>query len=214
MKKLIALLVTLLLVVSSCSAGRYVSINNSEREFSAVEVLYNQHPELVPYYEAGVLKITSLREIRSEVGYTYDIRYKFVRKYLYDQERYQCLKEYYPELYDLYINGVINIRSVYRYVDDNLAIRHNVTYSRLYDYYYENVPLKEDIQEYFKREVLPYNKDAWIDKKKTKVGYEIPFTRYFYKYVAPESSDSILKRIKENESNIMDSLKRLLEEDI
>ena len=141
MKKFIALLVTLLLVVSSCSAGRYASINNPEREFSAVEVLYNQHPELVPYYEAGVLKITSLREIRSKVGYTYDIRYKFVRKYLYDQERYQCLKEYYPELYDLYINGVINIRSVYRYVDDNLAIRHNVTYSRLYDYYYENVPL-------------------------------------------------------------------------
>lgn len=141
MKKLIALLVTLLLVVSSCSAGRYVSINDSEREFSAVEVLYNQHPELVPYYEAGVLKITSLREVRSEVGYTYDIRYKFVRKYLYDQERYQCLKEYYPELYDLYINGVINIRSVYRYVDDNLAIRYQVTYSRLYDYYYENVPL-------------------------------------------------------------------------
>ena len=61
MKKLIALLVTLLLVVSSCSAGRYVSINDPEREFSAVEVLYNQHPELVPYYEAGVLKITSLR---------------------------------------------------------------------------------------------------------------------------------------------------------
>lgn len=78
---------------------------------------------------------------------------------------------------------------------------------------YENVPLKEDIQEYFKREVLPYNKDAWIDKKKTKVGYEIPFTRYFYKYVAPESSDSILERIRKNESDIMDSLKRLLEED-
>ena len=78
---------------------------------------------------------------------------------------------------------------------------------------YENVPLKEDIQEYFKREVLPYNKDAWIDKKKIKVGYEIPFTRYFYKYVAPESSDSILERIRKNESDIMDSLKRLLEED-
>ena len=101
MKKLIALLITMLLVVSSCSAGRYVSINDTEREFSAVEVLYNQHPELVPYYEAGVLKITSLREVRSEVGYTYDIRYKFVKKYLYDEERYLCLKEYYPELYDL-----------------------------------------------------------------------------------------------------------------
>lgn len=47
---------------------------------------------------------------------------------------------------------------------------------------YENVPLKEDIGEYFKREVLPHVPDAWIDHKKTKVGYEINFTRYFYKY--------------------------------
>lgn len=46
----------------------------------------------------------------------------------------------------------------------------------------ENVPLDEDIDAYFAREVLPYNPDAWIDKTKTKVGYEIPFTRTFYEY--------------------------------
>ena len=78
---------------------------------------------------------------------------------------------------------------------------------------YENVPLKENIEEYFEREVLPYNKDAWIDKKKTQIGYEIPFTRYFYKYVAPENSDDILKRIRKNESDIMNSLKKIFEED-
>ena len=78
---------------------------------------------------------------------------------------------------------------------------------------YENVPFKENIEEYFKREVLPYNNDAWIDKKKTQIGYEIPFTRYFYKYVAPEKSDKILERIRKNESDIMDSLKKLFEED-
>lgn len=78
---------------------------------------------------------------------------------------------------------------------------------------YENVPLKEDIKEYFEREVLPYNENAWIDKKKTQIGYEIPFTRYFYKYIAPENSDDILARIRQNESDIMDSLKRLFEED-
>ena len=50
----------------------------------------------------------------------------------------------------------------------------------------ENVPLKEDIKEYFEREVLPFAPDAWIDEKKSKVGYEIPFTRYFYKYEAPQ----------------------------
>lgn len=78
---------------------------------------------------------------------------------------------------------------------------------------YENVPLKEDIDEYFEREVLPYNSNAWIDKKKTQIGYEIPFTRYFYKYVPPENSDDILARIRQNESEIMNSLKRLFEED-
>ena len=55
----------------------------------------------------------------------------------------------------------------------------------------ENVPLSEDIDEYFEREVLPYPPDAWIDKTKTKVGYEIPMTRYFYKYQAPEKSEDI-----------------------
>lgn len=51
----------------------------------------------------------------------------------------------------------------------------------------ENVPLKEDIQAYFQREVLPFAPDAWMDEKKARVGYEIPFTRYFYKYEAPVS---------------------------
>ena len=49
----------------------------------------------------------------------------------------------------------------------------------------ENVPLKEDIHEYFAREVTPHVPDAWIDETKTKTGYEIPFTRHFYKYVPP-----------------------------
>jgi type I restriction enzyme M protein len=44
----------------------------------------------------------------------------------------------------------------------------------------ENVPLKENIDEYFKREVFPHASDAWIDTEKTKVGYEIPFNRHFF----------------------------------
>ncbi len=55
----------------------------------------------------------------------------------------------------------------------------------------ENVPLKEDIREYFKREVLPFAPDAWIDESKTKTGYEIPFTRYFYKYEPPAKADDV-----------------------
>lgn len=73
----------------------------------------------------------------------------------------------------------------------------------------ENVPLKEDIDEYFKREVLPYASDAWIDKKKTKIGYEIPFTRYFYKYVPPRKSEDIMAEILELEKSLNGSLERI-----
>src|SRR5204863_459394 len=50
---------------------------------------------------------------------------------------------------------------------------------------YENVPLDEDIETYFAREVIPHVPDAWIDRTKTKIGYEIPFTRHFYVYTPP-----------------------------
>ena len=73
----------------------------------------------------------------------------------------------------------------------------------------ENVPLAEDIDKYFERDVLPYAPDAWIDKKKTKVGYEIPMTRYFYEYQAPEASEDIVARISALEADITSSLNAL-----
>lgn len=76
----------------------------------------------------------------------------------------------------------------------------------------ENVPLTEDIDAYFAREVLPYAPDAWIDKKKTKIGYEIPMTRYFYEYTQPEASEDILSRIIGLEDSISASLKSLFGE--
>lgn len=77
----------------------------------------------------------------------------------------------------------------------------------------ENVPLTEDIYEYFNREVLPYNSEAWIDEGKTVIGYEIPFTRHFYKYVAPEKSEAIAERISAIEVDLMASLKSLFGKD-
>lgn len=73
----------------------------------------------------------------------------------------------------------------------------------------ENVPLVEDIDAYFAREVLPYAPDAWVDTKKTKVGYEIPMTRYFYEYQAPEMAEEIVSRIRCLESDITSSLNAL-----
>ena len=75
----------------------------------------------------------------------------------------------------------------------------------------ENVPLTEDIEEYFAREVLPFAPDAWIDKKKSKVGYEIPFTRYFYKYEAPRPSSEIMAEILELEKELSGSREEVFE---
>jgi type I restriction enzyme M protein len=70
----------------------------------------------------------------------------------------------------------------------------------------ENVPLKEDIQTYFEREVLPHVPDAWIDQEKTKVGYDIPFNRHFYKYVPPRSLEVIDADLKALSAEIMSIL--------
>ena len=74
---------------------------------------------------------------------------------------------------------------------------------------YENVPLDQDIDKYFEREVLPYNKDAWIDKSKTKIGYEIPFTRTFYEYKQLEKAEDIAARIEAHEKSLMEKLHNL-----
>ena len=76
----------------------------------------------------------------------------------------------------------------------------------------ESIPLKEDIQAYFDREVLPYVPDAWIDEDKTKIGYEIPFTRYFYKFTPLRSSEEILTEIKALEAKIAKGLAEVLGE--
>ena len=73
----------------------------------------------------------------------------------------------------------------------------------------ENIPLGEDIEAYFEREVLPYAPDAWMDRKKDKMGYEIPFTRYFYEYTPLRPSSEILSEIKELESSIAEQLQKV-----
>ena len=67
---------------------------------------------------------------------------------------------------------------------------------------YENVPLDEDVEEYLKREVLPHVPDAWIDHSKTKIGYEIPFTRHFYVYKPPRPLAEIDAELKSLEAEI------------
>ena len=77
----------------------------------------------------------------------------------------------------------------------------------------ESIPLTEEINEYIAREVLPYNPDAWVDESKTKIGYEIPFTRTFYEYTAIEPSADIAARIAEREQSLMAKLHELFREE-
>ena len=74
---------------------------------------------------------------------------------------------------------------------------------------FENVPLKEDIDDYFRREVLPHVPDAWMDRTKDKVGYEISFNRYFYRYEAPRPLEAIDGDLKRSEENFMQLLREV-----
>lgn len=75
----------------------------------------------------------------------------------------------------------------------------------------ENIPLKEDIQEFFEREVLPFAPDAWWDKKDTKIGYEINFAKYFYKHQPPRALTEIAKDIFAIEQETDGLLKEIIE---
>jgi type I restriction enzyme M protein len=70
----------------------------------------------------------------------------------------------------------------------------------------ENIPLKEDIEKFFRREVLPHVPDAWIDHSKTKIGYEIPLNRHFYRYEPPRALEEIESDIRGLESEIVSLL--------
>ncbi len=74
---------------------------------------------------------------------------------------------------------------------------------------FENVPLKDDIEGYFDREVRPYVPDAWMDRGKDKVGYEINFNRYFYKYTPPRTLEEIDEELKKAEEAIVRLLKEV-----
>lgn len=76
----------------------------------------------------------------------------------------------------------------------------------------EIIPLTEDIDSYFQKNVLPYNEHAFMDRSKDKIGYEIPFTRLFYKFVAPRSSDDIFAEFKALSAEESELMKEILGE--
>ena len=77
----------------------------------------------------------------------------------------------------------------------------------------EDIPLNQDIDAFIERMVKPYNPDAWVDKKSMKTGYQIPFTKTFYRYQELEAADTIAERILMHEKSLEHSLSALFGKD-
>lgn len=76
----------------------------------------------------------------------------------------------------------------------------------------EIIPLTEDVEQYFDNNVLPFNEHAFMDRTKDKIGYEIPFTRIFYKFVEPRKSDDIFAEFKKLSNQEQELMKKILGE--
>ena len=79
---------------------------------------------------------------------------------------------------------------------------------------FENIPLKEDVNTYFKREVVPHVPNAWMDRTKDKIGYDINFNRHFYVYTPPRQLEEIDAELRELEIKIVNGLRELLSTNI
>lgn len=75
--------------------------------------------------------------------------------------------------------------------------------------YTEIIPLNEDIEEYYNKEIKPYSPECWVNTKKTKIGYEIPFSKYFYKFDQPKQPENIAEEIRLIENKIHETIKEL-----
>lgn len=140
---LITLMMALMVSVSSCGTTRYANQRSVTAMDEVSYVLANYYPQLHEYYMQGVLKVTSLKEVVLPDGEVdYKVKYNFIRYYYRDfNDRMEAVRTAYPEIYEMYISGVIDINSVYKYVErDTGRIKLHVSYSRIYDYYYRHYP--------------------------------------------------------------------------
>ena len=145
MKKL-CLLFTLLLMLTSCAATYKTTRTVKEMDEISL-VLSEYYPQLYTYYIEGVLEVASVKEVVVEDGSpAYNVKYRFIKYYYHNHtEMMEILKNEFPELYQMYVNGVIEVTGMYKYVEkDTGVIRNHVSYRRIYDFYYE-------------RTIIPYN---------------------------------------------------------
>lgn len=143
MKKIrIFFIAALLAVVTSCATAVYAQRRVSEMDEEAI-VMQERYPQLFNYYMEGVLRVNSLKEYVNENGeIDYKLKYSFVRYYYRNHyDMLEAMKTHLPDFYYMYINGIIEVTSMYKYVDRETGqIRYRARYRRIYDYYYDYYP--------------------------------------------------------------------------
>ena len=141
MKKFSLLLVLISsMIFISCATASYANQRRVKEMDEISYVLANHYPQLYTYYMEGVLDVDSMKEVVLEDGTVdYKVKYHFMKYYYRNHsEMMEVLKNHFPELYQMYLNGVIDITGIYKYVDkDTGVIRNHVLYRRIYDFYYE-----------------------------------------------------------------------------
>lgn len=150
MKKLY-LVIMMLFLLTSCATTNYLSRRTVNEMDEISYILSNYYPQLFYYYSEGVLDIDSMREVTLEDGtLDYKIKYHFIRYYYRNySDRMEALKLHFPELYKMYVNGVIEINSLYKYVERSTGkIRHHISYRNIYDYYYRYYPYTNGVHIY------------------------------------------------------------------
>ena len=154
MKKFLLVLMLMLTVLVSCGTTNYVSRRTVNEMDEISYVLANYYPQLYNYYAEGVMDVYSMKEVVLEDGTVdYKIKYRFIRYYYRNYtDKIEALKLHFPEIYEMYISGVVDVNSIYKYVDKNTGIiRHHVSYNRIYDYYYHYYPRYNGTHIYYYR---------------------------------------------------------------
>lgn len=158
MRKLITIILAVLLLMS-CASQRQAVISDGGRDSQTLQILSERYPELVYYYNENVLDVRSIRAVElSDGSIDYKVRYRFKRYYYQGYvERMECLRTYFPELYNMYCMGFVSIYTMYKYVDERTGqIGHHVAYLRGNSYFYEVQPYYSPYyRPYFRRYLRP-----------------------------------------------------------
>lgn len=123
----------------SCATTQYVSEREIDRMDEISTILRNYSPQLHDYFMEGVLDVISIKEVTLKDGTVdYRIRTSYLKYYYPNRdERLGAIKEYFPDIYRLYMDGYLDIVDFYKYVDKNDGqIKHHISVSRVYDVYY------------------------------------------------------------------------------